>query len=185
MTGKKELLPQKRRGGKVKFDAKRQELFLKIFKECNSITQAAKAVSISTNTVYEAKASDLDFRASLERAERDILSNLEEEAYRRAVKGVKKAVYHQGRLVGYELQYSDRLLEMMLRARDRDRYTQSTNINVQGKVEHDIGGNVVMEKLLERALRMKVIKKGEDIEDAQIIEGQSDSEDEEGDEDEM
>lgn len=186
MTMKKELLPRRKKGGQIKFTPSKQEIFLKIFKECNSIKQAAKAVQISTTAVYKAKDNDVNFRAALEEAERDILSNLEAEAYRRAVTGVKKAVYHQGRLIGYEIQYSDRLLEMMLRARDRERYCQSTNINVNGKVQHEVGGSLVMEKLLERALRLGTspIKADEDIEDAEIVEDTGNSDDQ-GDQDEM
>ena len=39
---------------------------------------------------------------------------LEDEAVRRAVEGCKKAIFYQGKVVGYETEYSDQL--MLLRA---------------------------------------------------------------------
>jgi hypothetical protein len=42
---------------------------------------------------------------------------LESVAYQRAVNGVEKAVWYQGEKVGTEIEYSDRLLSEMLKAR--------------------------------------------------------------------
>jgi hypothetical protein len=58
---------------------------------------------------------------------------MEEEARRRAIDGVNKAVYHKGKIVGYEKVYSDNLLMFMLKARRPDRFRDNSSIEYSGK----------------------------------------------------
>jgi hypothetical protein len=134
-----------------KFTPEVQEIFIRVFTECNSVSQAAKAVGVTTMTVYRAKKEDPNFADLFQKANEVILDNLEKEAYRRAVTGVKKPVYYQGRLVGYELTYSDRLLEMLLRGRS-DKYHNKSEVAVGGKVEVEVTAITAKQKLLERVL---------------------------------
>lgn len=67
-------------------------------------------------------------------AARDLgMENLEDEAYRRAVQGVNKGVWHQGERVGDELVYSDGLLSLLLKARRPERFTERTHTAISGK----------------------------------------------------
>lgn len=55
-------------------------------------------------------------KVAFERAELEAAQVLEDAARRRAFEGVLKGVYYRGKLVGYELKYSDRLLVQLLKA---------------------------------------------------------------------
>ena len=165
---RKELLPATG-GAKVKFTEKRKEVFLRIFTKCNSVTQAAKAVRISTNCVYDHLRNDTTFAKLYEKAQDLVLDNLEAEAYRRGVTGVKKPVYYQGRLVGYELTYSDKLLEMLLRGRS-DKYSNKTSLEVKGQIDHKVDIKDIKEKLLEKALSRGIILENDEVEDVDFEE---------------
>ena len=56
-------------------------------------------------------------------------SSLEEEAIRRAVDGVDRPVFFQGKIVGYTKEYSDTLLKFLLEAK-RPAIYRARNINV-------------------------------------------------------
>lgn len=133
----------------VKFDEKRKELFLRNFPKLGSITKAAALCKIDPSTVHAHLRKDDEFRLAFEKANEALCDELEAEAHRRAVQGVKKPVYKDGRVVGYEIVYSDRLLEMLLRGRS-DRYKNTSNIRVSGEVDHNIKVDSVKDKLLER-----------------------------------
>lgn len=149
----------------IKFTPRLKKVFLDIFEQTYSLTQACKACQISTSTFYNHKDEDPEFREAWEKVNERLVHELEEEAYRRGVKGVKKPVYYQGRLVGYELEYSDRLLEMMLRARD-ERYG-TKRVKAEHEHKHEINVNTVKDKLMEKALGQGLVLDGEseEIED--------------------
>lgn len=179
MSKKKDLLPRRNSPGpKIKFTPELQDLFLRVFSECNSIRQAAIAVKIDSKTVYNHKRDNPEFAEKLKAAEAEVLDKLEEEAYRRAVKGVKKPVYYQGALVGYELTYSDKLLEMLLRGRAKDKYGNTSSVKVEGSIEHNVTVESVKEKLLDKVLQRGIVFDAEEAEDAEIIEDKKDFEDE-------
>lgn len=166
MTRKRSL--PARIGGK-QFTPRHKEAFLKIFSETNSVKQAAKAIGFTRACVYKHLKSDDEFREKFDEVNAAIVDNLEAEAYRRAVKGVKKPVYYQGELVGYELTYSDKLLEMLLRGRS-DKYSNKTSLEVKGSIEHNHSVDSVKEKLLEKA-----VSRGLQIEDAEYEEIKDDN----------
>lgn len=66
-------------------------------------------------------------------AARDMAADLAEEAARRrAIQGVRKAVWWRGALVGYETVYSDRLLEVLLTGLRPDKYRRRVDQTVSG-----------------------------------------------------
>lgn len=66
--------------------------------------------------------SDATFAAAFHAAEAAGTDVIEEEAFRRAVKGVEKPVYRAGEVVGHVADYSDTMLMFLLKARRPDRY---------------------------------------------------------------
>ena len=172
---RKELLPSGSRP--PKFSEKRQALFLKMFSKCNSIVQACKAADISSTTVYKELKKQGGFALQFEAANDLVLDNLEAEAYRRGVTGVKKAIYFQGRLVGHELVYSDKMLEMLLRGRS-DKYSNKTSVEVSGKVDHNIDVTDIRSKILEKALSRGITFDNEEAQDAEFEDVEKTSQDE-------
>lgn len=78
------------------------------------------------------------FAEAFEMATNMYVETLEAEADRRAVKGVPKGIYYQGKKVGEEHWYSDNLLMFRLKAKKPDEYreVQEHRHKVSGKVEH-------------------------------------------------
>lgn len=107
----------------------KKQAFLEAFGEHLTVTAAVKAVDgISRATAYRWKKEDATFREAWDELDSEITENLEREAYRRAVEGTDKPVFHRGEKVGDIRQYSDRLLEMLLRARAPEKYRDRISI---------------------------------------------------------
>jgi hypothetical protein len=81
-----------------------------------NVSRAAVAAHLSRRIHYRWLENDPAFQVACARTEREAAQVLEDEARRRAFEGVLKAVYYKGKVVGYELQYSDRLMIQLLKA---------------------------------------------------------------------
>lgn len=88
------------------------------------MTRAAKASGLHRNTWYRRRSQRPEFAAAWAEALERGTDALEDEAVRRAVEGVLKPVFHQGKRVGALRIYSDSLLMFMLRARRPDRFAE-------------------------------------------------------------
>lgn len=99
---------------------------------CGSVTDTCKKRNISRTTFYDWLKNDEVFRkAYKEEAKPMITSLLEDEAYRRAVKGINKGIYYKGEEVAIEKEYSDSLLQMLLRANCPEKYKQVVDSTVK------------------------------------------------------
>lgn len=97
--------------------------------------KAARAGGISYGTLLRWMDDDPKF-AELARVAIEAGNDLmEDEARRRAVEGVEKPVYQGGELVGYVQEYSDSLMQFMLKTR---RYNGPSEINVNNKHSGEI-----------------------------------------------
>ena len=77
---------------------------------------------------------ELYYRAKEERVTRR-LNDAEDSLYERGVEGVDEPIInHLGQIVGYKKKYSDRLLELQLKALDPDTYGDKKDVNVKGLV---------------------------------------------------
>ena len=91
-----------------------QRRMLKIYSHTGSVTQSCRAAGIARSTHYEWLQNE-NYRAAFDCAREEAFSVLEDEAMRRAVNGVKEPVYHNGKVVGHILKYSDTVLITLLR----------------------------------------------------------------------
>jgi mannose/cellobiose epimerase-like protein (N-acyl-D-glucosamine 2-epimerase family) len=107
--------------------------FLATLAKTADVTASAKAAGYSRRSVYEWREYDEKWREDWEDAWHRGVDAMEEEARRRAIDGVNKAVYHKGKIVGYEKVYSDNLLMFMLKARRPDRFRDNSSIEYSGK----------------------------------------------------
>jgi hypothetical protein len=142
--------------------AKKQERFLKAYRETANIKHACKVAGISRQTYLNWKATDEVFKAQLPDADEEANDTLELAAYDRAVKGVPSFVVSQGRMVYEETpvfdeetgeqkldkkgrrvfllgkplierKYSDALLITLLKARMPEKYKDRTTQEHTGK----------------------------------------------------
>lgn len=90
------------------------------------MTRAARATRRHRSTWYRWRAERPEFATAWAAALEHGTDALEDEAVRRAVEGVIKPVFHQGKRVGTLKIYSDALLMFLLRARRPEKFTDRT-----------------------------------------------------------
>lgn len=84
---------------------------------CGDMKTACKSVNASPRDVYMWCSADAEVAGRIRAAQQMGWAGLESAAYERAVNGVEKAVYYKGEVVGFETEYSDSLLSLMLKSR--------------------------------------------------------------------
>jgi hypothetical protein len=108
---------------KLKLTPARQVRFLKALAETGSVATSAAVAGTSRTRVYELRKTDPAFASAWEDSEEIAADRLEEEARRRAIKGVEEPLVSSGKLVRDEngqpitvTRYSDNLLLALLKA---------------------------------------------------------------------
>lgn len=93
---------------------KRQQL-LEVLRDKGTFATAAEAVGMTTEGVRSYRKRHPDFDQECKEAIEHYAASLEHEAHRRAVLGTTRPVFYRGEEVGSIQEYSDRLLELMLK----------------------------------------------------------------------
>lgn len=109
--------------------------FIEAFREHKLITPACEAVGVGRTTVYDARRNDEEFAAKWAEVETEMVEAMEREAYRRAVEGVRKPLVSAGKHVTDVVEYSDGLLQFLLKARRPEQYRERHDINHSGRVD--------------------------------------------------
>lgn len=103
--------------------------FLERLSQGSTVTDACKAAKISRATVYRYRDADPEFDAAWSEVHEASTEQMEAEAFRRAVRGVQKPVYHLGKRVGSIREFSDTLLIFLLKARRPDTYRERVSVD--------------------------------------------------------
>lgn len=100
-----------------------QRRFLRCFEACDSVTVAARWAKIHRCNHYDWLEDNDEYAKAFAIAEPRARRTLEDEAVRRAHLGVTKAVRYKGKIVGHETEFSDTLMNTLLKrdAKFRDR----------------------------------------------------------------
>ena len=122
-------IPQKRRKPHVKADTWRPQ-FIEAFRNTGNARAACEAANISYDTAFGARQRSAEFRQQWEVARDEACDVMEAEAWRRAVLGTEKPVYHQGEVVGAVKEYSDVLLIFLLKANRPQKYRERVSVDV-------------------------------------------------------
>jgi hypothetical protein len=104
------------------------DAFLASLREVPVVARACEAVGIERSTAYRRRDADEAFAAAWDDAMEAGVDKAEQEAFRRAVEGTDKGVWHQGALVGSERVYSDALLSLILKGRRKKVYADRTEL---------------------------------------------------------
>ena len=107
----------------------KKKAFLTAYAQLGTITHAARATKIDRSCHYR-WIKDPSYVEAFEVAEAQAIDTLEGEAWRRAVEGNKKPVFHQGMKVGEVTDYSDVLLIFLLKGRFPERYKDNYEFNL-------------------------------------------------------
>lgn len=108
----------------------KMEEFLAAFVECGVVNAACIKAKISRDIFYDWKKNSKEFAQAFAYAVEEVADDLEEEAIRRATKGVVKTVYNKnGEAVGEITEYSDQLLIFLLKGWKNEKYGNRLDIN--------------------------------------------------------
>lgn len=117
--------------GKILTPSQKQKFLAKLRSSAGNVSKAARAAGFVRNAAYDHKKSDADFSQSWDDIIEEISDIEEEEAHRRATKGVLEPVFYKGVIVGKIRKYSDRLLEFRLKGHRPEIYRERFDINQQ------------------------------------------------------
>lgn len=115
--------------------ARQWDILFQAISEGKSVKTAAQLARVCREHVFAKRANDPDFRARFEAAYEKSTEGLEEEAFRRAMEGVKRPIVSHGKIVGWALEPSDALMALLLRARKPAVYADKA----VAEVRHTIG----------------------------------------------
>lgn len=93
---------------------------------------AAKAVGVTAYQIDKFAENCIEFETSLRETEELVADRIEAEVYRRAVDGIDKNIYYQGDICGTETQYSDALLQTLIKAKRRKQFGDKTELTGAG-----------------------------------------------------
>lgn len=110
----------------------REDRFLTVLRETCNVSEAAKAAGVGRRTVYEWRDADTAFRSSWDEAEQEAADKLEREAWRRAVEGTDKPITFQGAITATYKEYSDRMLELLLKAHRPEKFKERVSTEHTG-----------------------------------------------------
>lgn len=107
----------------IRTPEKRDQFLETLAKTCN-ITAACKAAGIARQTAYNWRNEDDAFAQAWAEAIDEATDALEAEARRRAIDGVEKPITYQGNITGTYVEYSDKMLELLLRAHRPEKFSE-------------------------------------------------------------
>jgi hypothetical protein len=104
---------------KKRHAARWEKAFLAVFSRTGNVLKACKYAKVGRTNVYRARQNFPDFAAAWETAHEQAMDYLEQEAWRRATRGVKRrrSVYSKGEKIAEEVvtEFSDTLLIFLLK----------------------------------------------------------------------
>lgn len=106
--------------------------FLAAYAKTGIISAAALAAGVERHTPRQWVKNDPEFRRAFKDARNDAADMLEAEALRRATRGVERGVWHAGREVGKEREYSDTLLIFLLKGSRPKKFRDNYRIEHSG-----------------------------------------------------
>ena len=108
------------------------ETFLSALLEGSHVRDACKVAVVNHGVAYRRRDEDESFRLAWAKAIEIGTDALEAEAARRAYHGTLKPVFHKGEVCGHVREYSDGLLQFLLRAREPGKYRDNQRVEHAG-----------------------------------------------------
>lgn len=111
-------------------------MFIEAIRGGMHVRDAAITAKVHNATPYDRAKNDPAFALAWKEATKIGVESLEEEAHRRAYHGTEKPVFHKGEICGHIREYSDTLLQFLLKAHKPDVYRE--------KVDHEFAGAITV-----------------------------------------
>jgi len=121
----------------------KKALFLKFYAMMGNVSYASKKAKIGRVTVYQWLKKDDKFVRAMQLAGEEAVEHMEQEAFRRAMQGVKEPLYFQGDRImemdaggkmvpAYVTKYSDTLMIFLLKGHNPKKYRERGQIELVG-----------------------------------------------------
>lgn len=117
----------------IRTDRRREKFIEHLRKTCN-VSEAAKVAGVARRSAYEWRDADPAFAADWDEAEQEAADKLEREAWRRAVEGTDKPIAYQGEITATFKEYSDRMLELLLKAHRPEKFKDRVATEHSGSI---------------------------------------------------
>jgi hypothetical protein len=111
----------------------RKVALLTAYANCGGVRRACEIAGVDTPLHYVWLQRDPNYKLAFDKAFEMAGDTLEQAAYERATKGVVKDVWHQGKIVGQEVVYSDGLTKFLLKGAKPARYRDNVDITTAGQ----------------------------------------------------
>lgn len=131
------LLASKLTAAQARTD-KRKQLCIQTLATTGNVTTACTAAGWARSTYYHHQKADKAFKALTEEALEVAIDLLEQHARNLAIQGVEEPIYQGGILVGSKTKYSERMVEILLKAHRPDKYRDNM------KLEAAVTGGVLV-----------------------------------------
>jgi hypothetical protein len=129
-----------------------REQFLAALEYTGMVSEACAMVGISRQTAYVERQRNEEFAVAWSNVDERVIERLEQEAFRRAHHGVPRLIVSAGKKLGTEQQYSDGLLQFLLKAKRPEKYRERVDVAHSGGVQHDVAVRVDLSKLSDAQL---------------------------------
>mgnify|MGYP000402570889 CR=1 FL=1 len=117
-----------------------QVRFLESIDRCPVVCDACIAARISRKTAYLWRQKDEAFRDAWDEAMENSIDRAEKAAFSRAIDGVETPIIVKGEEVGVSVEYSDRLLEFILKGHRPERYREKQQVDVTHGIAPELAG---------------------------------------------
>jgi len=126
MTAPKKKVERKvgRKAGTAIDSPELREIFLEQLRASGNVGSAAKVCNVFRTTPYQWKKKDPEFSRQWDEALDAAADVAEAEVRRRAIDGFQEPVFYQGKVVDYITKYSDRMLELHIKALKPEKYRE-------------------------------------------------------------
>mgnify|MGYP005848418621 CR=1 FL=1 len=147
-SGKTITLKQKYAHDKGAMDLELREQFLTLIREGFTQKDAAHACGCGVQFFTKRRKIWPEFEKDFQEAKAEGDDIVRAEIHRRGVDGVKRAIYHDGKVVGYKREYSDQLLMFLAKSRMPEEFGQRQT------VDHNIKLDGAASKLVDKMADM-------------------------------
>lgn len=137
----------------TKLTVEKKEKFLDYLRTSPNVSQAAKSIGVSRQTIYNQRKEDKEFATAWDDAIGEALDNLESALFNRAINGVTNDVFYEGVPCGTKTEYSDAATMFLLKNRRPEVFSDKVRQEITGKD----GGAIQLQNLSADELAARVV----------------------------
>jgi hypothetical protein len=130
----------------------RQARFLAAYAECASIKVACRWAHVTPSAHYQWLENDPEYPAKFRKAGERAARVYRDEATRRAVQGIRKAVRYKGKVIAWDTEYSDSLMLAFLKATAPEEFKERSEQRVVSDQSVSIGQLTLIQNKIMGAL---------------------------------